>query len=121
MGLTEMHIPRGTCKAYRARLFSRTDSGKTEIEMGENDYLVLTVREIASESSPILLRVEGQKGKNIIALHENETDLPVGKYSADIRLYKDDCTYSIWGTDESDTREKNLKNFIILAGVGENE
>ena len=115
--MTEIRIPRGTCKAFKIRIVQ----DGMEVELGENDYLVLTVREIASESSPVLLRVEGRKGKNVIMLHEADTMLPVGKYSADIRLYRKDCTYSVWGTAESDTREKNLKNFIILAGVGEHE
>ena len=119
--MTEIRIPRGTCLAIPVTL---TEDGEP-LTMGENDYLVLTVREIASESSPILLRVEGQKGKSVIALHETDTDLLVGKYSADIRFYRllngEYCTFSVWGTTDSDTREKNLKNFMILAGVGEND
>ena len=114
-----IYIPRGTCQAITMNL---TENGEP-LTMGENDYLVLTVREIASESSPILLQVKGQEGKNVIGLHESDTDLPAGKYSADIRFYRKldagYCTFSVWGISESDTREKNLKNFIILTAVGE--
>lgn len=114
-------IPRGTCKAIEVTL---TENGEA-LTMGEKDYLVLTVRETASTESPILLQIKGQEGKNVLGLHEADTDLPVGKYSADIRFYRlldaGYCTFSVWGTDETDTREKNLKNFIILAGVGESE
>lgn len=109
-------VSRGTCLSLPVNMVS----DGTAVTMEATDYLVLTVREIASESSPILLQVTGEKGSNIITLHEEDTaSLAVGKYSAEIRLYHYDCVYSVWGIDSTDTREKNLRNFVVLAGVGE--
>lgn len=109
-------VSRGTCLSLPVNLTSEGEA----VTLDETDYLVLTVREIASESSPILLQITGDKGSNVLTLHEEDTaSIAVGKYSAEIRLYHFDCVYSIWGIDATDTREKNLKNFVILAGVGE--
>ena len=109
-------LPRGTCISLPVNMVSDGEA----VVMDETDYLVLTVREIASESSPILLQITGDKGSNVITIHESDTaNMEVGKYSADIRLYHFGCVYCVWGVDESDSREKNLKNFVILAGVGE--
>ena len=114
-----LYFARGTCGAIDATL---KEDGE-ELVMGADDYLVLTVRETAAETSPVLLRVVGQFSKTTLQLHEDDTMLPVGKYSADIRLYRklngEYCTFSVWGTTEDDSREKNLKNFVILAGVGD--
>ena len=114
-----LYFARGTCGAIDVTLY---EDG-SPLEMGADDYLVLTVRETASESSPVLLRLVGQYGKTSLGLHEADTMLPVGKYSADVRLYRKldagYCTFSVWGVTEDDSREKNLKNFVILAGVGD--
>lgn len=109
-------LPRGTCISLPVNMVSDGEA----VVMDETDYLVLTVREIASESSPILLEITGDKGSNVLTIHESDTaSMEVGKYSAEIRLYHFGCVYSVWGIDATDSREKNLKNFVILAGVGE--
>jgi hypothetical protein len=109
-------LSRGTCLSLPVNMVSDGEP----VVMDETDYLVLTVREIASESSPILLQITGDNGSNVITIHESDTaNMEVGKYSAEIRLYHFGCVYSVWGIDATDSREKNLKNFVILAGVGE--
>ncbi len=105
-------IPRGTCKTMAFELFM---DGQP-FTMGSADYLVLTVKEKASESSPALLTKQGTAGKNEIELHAEDTMLSVGSYSADVRLYHNNCVYEVWGT--GGTRETNLRNFEITAGVG---
>ncbi len=109
-------IPRGTCLSVTVNM---TSDGQA-VTMGATDHLVLTVREVASASSPVLLSITGENGSNVITIHEADTaSMAVGKYSAEIRLYRNDCVYSAWGIDASDSRQKNLKNFVVLAGVGE--
>ena len=112
-----IYIPRGTCKVLKFNLKMNGDV----LEINEDDQLILTVREKASASSPVLLRAAAEKGTGTIILHESDTMLPVGKYSAEVRLHRKGCTYSVWGISEEDTREKNIRNFIILAGVGTDE
>ncbi len=110
-----IYIPRGTCRTIAVEVESNG------IDITSQGTLTLTVRELPSPESPILIQVQNDPGTNFITLHEDDTKIPVGKYSADIRFTIHGCTISVWGTDEDDTSVKNLKNFIILAGVGDDE
>ena len=111
-------IPRGTCKTINV---TPKSADGTPIELSTTDTVVLTVRELASPDSPILLQAESAAGTTQIQLHEDETTLPPGKYSADIRFKHAGCTFVVWGIQDNDTKVANLGNFIILVGVGVDE
>ena len=76
-------IPRGTCKTINV---TPKSADGTPIVLSATDTVVLTVRALASPESPILLQAESAPGTSQIQLHEDETMLPPGKYSADIRF-----------------------------------
>lgn len=111
-------IPRGTCKTINV---TPKSADGTPIVLSATDTVVLTVRALASPESPIRLQAESAPGTSQIQLHEDETMLPPGKYSADIRFKHDGCTFVVWGIQDNDTKVGNLGNFIILVGVGVDE
>lgn len=109
-------IARGECAALDVKI--ETDGGA--YEFGEDDIVVLTVRELPSEDSPVILRAESAPGEGVIVLHEDATDIEPGRYSADICLLRGGCGYQIWPELDAgrDYRERNRKNFVVCAGVG---
>lgn len=111
-------LARGDCKVLCVTVKANGEA----LELGANDTVELTVRELPEPESPVLLRVTSEPGSNLLPIHEEDTlALEPGKYSADIRYKRDGCTYTIWGISDRGTRIKNLMNFYILAGVGADE
>lgn len=108
---------------------TRGDYGKIECvlrdgagepyEMQDGDVLTLTVRDVASADSPVMLQVSSIT-KLLTIDHADTADLPVGEYSADIQLTTaDGKRLTFWPKlDEIKyAREKNFKNFIIMPEV----
>lgn len=108
---------------------TRGDYGKIECvlrdgagdpyEMQDGDVLTLTVRDVASADSPVMLQVSSVT--NMLAIqHEDTAGLPVGTYSADIQLTTaDGKRLTFWPKlDEIKyAREKNLRNFELFPEV----
>ena len=67
--------------------YPQMDSSGNHYELGENDYLVLTVKEDSSQAEPTF-RVQAENGSHDIvippALHK---DLPFGTYKYDIEVF----------------------------------
>lgn len=91
--------------------------------LGENDVLTLTVRELPSETSPIILSSTSPPGSNVIAIrHEDTAEKEYGQYSADIQLTTAaGLRRTVWPVVDEDNipkaRASNLKNFVILPEV----
>lgn len=104
------------------------DKSGNEYIMQNNDYLVLTVKELPTDSAPVLL--ECRSDGNVIRMPHAKTSLiPVGVYSCDISLFVDlgngdFLRKSILPDDEyieeygKTGGEKNWRNFIVNAEVG---
>lgn len=57
------------------------------VEMGEEETLTLTVRQLPTHDSPVQLQCTSEPGSNRIAIpHEKTKDVEPGTYSADIQL-----------------------------------
>lgn len=97
------------------------EDGKQAYEMGENDILTLTVREMPSTEFPVLLAVNGLPGSKRILIRSEDTEgLEPGRYSADVQLTDGNGNvYTVWPELEGSARYKvkNLKNFIIMPEV----
>ena len=106
-------VVRGECKTFMA---DPTAAGKS-IDFGTDDYVELTVRTLPNADSPILLQKRSEAGSKYIELHESDTMIEPGQYSAEVRYYTNGCVYSIWGA-ESTKANRNAKNFEVLAGAG---
>lgn len=104
-------ITRGDCGLIAIEI----ETGGSTYEMAEGDTLELTVRGLPSAESPILLHAESAPGVAQIVLHTEDTQIPPGRYSADIQLNHGECRYTVW--PELDTAKgykvRNLKNFIV--------
>lgn len=91
-------------------------------EMASGDTLTLTVRELPSNESKVLLSSTSAPGSNrIVIRHADTTEVPVGAYSADVQLLTaDGLRRTVWPTNITDpTRQRaaNMKNFILVSEV----
>lgn len=98
-----------------------TDQNGEAYAMQEGDVLTLTVRELPSRNSVILLEIPGAPGSNRIPIrHEDTADAEVGRYSADVQLTTaDGRRQTIWPelTGSAQYKEKAFRNFIIMPEV----
>ena len=88
--------------------------------MAETDTVELTVREKPNADSPVVLHAVGAPGVAQIVLHQQDTDIAPGQYSADIHLTPGECRYPLRPPlDEAKgwKEAKNRKNFIVCAEV----
>lgn len=98
------------------------DDGETPYEMQPGDVLTLTVRELPSRDSAVILQTSGVRGGNrIIIRHEDTKDVPYGAYSADIQLTTEEGERkTVWPVLVASSRrvtDTNLKNFNIASEV----
>ena len=109
-------VTRGDCGVINVSI-KQDDS---EYTMDAEDTLELTVRELPSTDSPVLLHKLSKPGVTQIELHTEDTQVEPGRYSADIQLNHGECRYTIWPEmDAAAYKVKNLKNFVVIPGVGE--
>ena len=112
-------------KGDDAALDVEISAGENAYEMGENDVLTLTVREQPSGEYPVLLSVSSIAGSNRILIRSEDTkDMETGRYSADVQLTDGSGNiYTVWPELEGSARYKvkNLKNFIVMPEVTQNE
>ena len=96
-------------------------SGDGEYTMNEADVLTLTVRELPSADSPILMQVQSNPGSNrIIISAKDSADMTPGQYSADIQLTNgSNRKYTLWPLLDGIARYRvaNFKNFILMPEV----
>lgn len=92
-----------------------------DYEMGDEEYLIFSVREKPTDESPLLIEVESEKGSNRIPIkHEDTADLDAGFYSADIQLMTEDGQrVTVWPklTGSQRTSTSNRKNFCLMTEV----
>lgn len=98
-----------------------TDQNGEAYTMQEGDVLTLTVHELPSRNSVILLEIPSVPGSNRIPIrHEDTADAEVGRYSADVQLSTaDGRRQTIWPdlTGSAQYKEKAFRNFIIMPEV----
>lgn len=98
----------------------KSDNGE-DYEMTQNEYLIFSVREKASEESPLLIEIESEHGSNeIVFSHDDTKDIPPGFYSAEVQLMAEDAKrITVWPmmTGSEKTREINRKNFCLMTEV----
>lgn len=90
-------------------------------EIGENDFLTLSVRELPDADSPLLLLAESNIGSNeIIIPSEDTAAMEPGKYSADIQLTDSaGRKYTIWPdvTEIKPDARRSFNNFVLTPEV----
>lgn len=109
-------ITRGDCGILDVDI----SNGDEQFEMSTDDTIELTVRQKPRSDSPVLLHSVSAPGVPQIIFHKEDTQIPPGKYSADIQLNHGNCRYTVWpGIDvDADTDDKaNRGNFIVLTEV----
>ena len=98
----------------------KTDDGE-DYEMGENEYLVFTVREKANEESPVMFELESAKGSNeIIIAHGDTKDFSPGYYSAEVQFMTEDGKrITVWPklAGNGKISQGNRKNLCLMAEV----
>ena len=97
-----------------------TDDGET-YTMGNNEYLILNVREKANEESPLLIDLRSELGSNeIVFSHDDTKDILPGYYSAEIQFMgEDEKRITVWPKMEGNnkTSQSNRKNFCLMSEV----
>lgn len=93
-----------------------------DYEMAAGDTLTLTVRELPTADSPVLVHITSAPGVARIPIrHADTADIPYGAYSADVQLMTaDGLRRTVWPdniTDAVRMRAANMKNFIIVSEV----
>ena len=96
-------------------------NGEEEYILGEGDTLALTVRELPTAESPVLMLCKSTPGSNRIIINSADTEqiLP-GRYSADIQLTDaSGMKTTVWPLPEGSERYriKNFQNFVIMPEV----
>lgn len=93
----------------------------SQYELQAEDVLTLTVRELPSTVSPVLMQIDSLPGsRRIVIGHGDTSELNVGRYSADLQLTTpDDKRYTLWPNITGTNRYmvKNLSNFVIMPEV----
>ena len=91
--------------------------------MDPEDRLVLTGRARPDAASPVLARIPGARGSDVLPIRSADTaGLPVGGYSADILLETASGGRStVWPRLEGGARSvsRNYRNFVIMGEVSE--
>ena len=96
-----------------------TNSAGEAYELRPGDGLTLTVRELPTADSPVLLTATSATSE-IELTHTITSLLDVGQYSADIELtLANGSRITIWPvlTGNARFKEKNYKNFTIMSEV----
>ena len=92
-----------------------------EYALRDADVLTLTVRELPSAASPVLMQIDSAPGSSrIVIRHEDTAELDVGQYSADVQLMTaEGMRYTVWPRISGSGRYKvrNLNNFVIMPEV----
>lgn len=94
-------------------------------DIGENETLILTVRELPDEDSPVIFESASAPGsKRIVINHADTAGVEYGQYSAGVKLITADRKRkSVWpDIDEANppspyTLNNNMGNFIIVSEV----
>ena len=98
----------------------KTDDGE-DYEMGENEYLIFTVREKANEDSPVMFELESERGSNEITIaHDDTKDFNPGYYSAEVQFMGEDGKrITVWPklTGNGKTSQGNRKNLCLMSEV----
>lgn len=98
------------------------DGDGTAYELQAGDRLILTIRELPNENSPVLLQVENEAGEPSFIIPASDTaELDVGRYSCDIQLQMVSGTivtvYPELSDDQKGKDTKNWRNLIVNAEV----
>lgn len=113
-----IYITRGDNAVLEITSYTDEDE-QTEYELQEGDTYTFTVRQVASQKSPVVFQVTSGT-KRIIISQEDTKDAQVGKYSADIQLNTaSGDTKTIWPKFDvvQPSKEFNFKNFCIMPEV----
>lgn len=116
----KIYLRRGDDEVLEVTL-NNTDGSTAEI--GENETLTLTVRELPVSESPIIFTTTSAPGSNrIVISHADTAEAPYGEYSADVQMMTaDGLRKTVWPDFDEDNLPKakasNLKNFILLPEV----
>lgn len=116
----KIYIVRGDDEVLDLEL-SLSGGDGSAYELAEGEWLTLTVRELPSAHSPVLLAVNSLPGSRRIVLRGEDTQgMEYGSYSADIQLtHADGRRETVWPTEMGGNRLKvrNLKNFNVASEV----
>lgn len=98
----------------------KTEDGEN-YEMGENEYLIFSVREKPTEDSLLLIEKESDKGSNEIVLsHSDTSGMSTGFYSAEVQLMTEDGKrITVWPklVGNERTSSANRRNFCLMTEV----
>lgn len=93
----------------------------TAYELGEGEFLTLSVRSLPSADSPLLMRAQSNPGSNrIIIPAEATAEMEPGRYSADIQLTDSaGRPRTIWpdNTEVKPSSQKSFDNFYLTPEV----
>lgn len=121
--VSQLWMVRGDDESIIVPLYIGEGDDLAEYTMQPGDTLTLTVREMPSADSPVLLQITSAPGSNRIPIaHADTAQLDPGKYSADIQLLaQDGKRKSIWPDYDpavsSRYKTRNMQNFVLLAEV----
>ena len=97
-------------------------NGSEPYELGEDEFLRLTVRKLPNKESQLFFAAESAPGSNRIIIPPSATaELEPGKYSADIDLIDSaGRPHTIWpdNTTVKPSGEKSFNNFYLTPEVG---
>ena len=114
-----IYITKGDDAVLEISGITAQDGGQYELQT--EDVLTLTVRELPSTVSPVLMQIDSLPGsRRIVIGHDDTLELNVGRYSADLQLTTpDDKRYTLWPNITGTNRYmvKNLNNFVIMPEV----
>ena len=98
----------------------KTDDGET-YTIGDNEYLIFSVRQKPNEESELLLEVQSNPGSNDIVLTHNMTyQIAPGFYSAEVQyMTEDGKRITVWPklTGNSRISGSNRKNLCLMTEV----
>lgn len=99
----------------------KTQDGE-EYTLGDEEFLIFSVREFPTEDSELLIEIESDPGSNqIVFTHDITANLNCGLYSAEVQMITDDgLRYTVWpklsGASRYSTKT-NRKNFCLMTEV----
>jgi len=97
------------------------DESGTAYTMRSGDTLTMTVRELPTAASEILLQIRSADASNrLVFLPADTNSIAVGAYSCDVQLNTSDGkVYTVYPMldDTRRTKIKNFKNFIVMPEV----
>lgn len=119
----KIYIVHGDDGSFRVnpKITDPTTGEKVPYEMKPGDKMILTVRKLPTESSPVLLS-SVSTGTDLITIRRDQFEnIECGVYSAEIdMIYENGLHDTVWTVDitkKDRTKVKNFENFHVVTEV----